>query len=71
MKTQSEILEAFEALPPKQRLFIAKKIQEKMSDKLFEDLDISLPNVELSESEIMTEIKAVRYGNGKENQNNI
>jgi hypothetical protein len=63
--TQTEILKAFQTLPPKQRLMVAKKIQAEMSDELFADLDKSLPNIEMSEAEIMKEVKAVRYAKAK------
>lgn len=58
--TQIEVLKGFESLTPKQRLMVAKKIQFKMSDELFADIDMELPNLEMSEAEIMKEVKAVR-----------
>ena len=58
--TQIEVLKGFESLSPKQRLMVAKKIQTTMSDELFADLDMELPDIDMSESEIMKEIKAVR-----------
>ena len=39
---------------------VAKKIQTKMSDELFADIDMELPDIDISESEIMQEVKAVR-----------
>ena len=39
---------------------VAKKIQTKMSDELFADIDMELPDIDMSESEIMQEVKAVR-----------
>jgi hypothetical protein len=57
--TQIEVLKGFESLSPKQRLMVAKKIQTKMSDELFADLDMELPDIDMSESEIMKEVKAV------------
>ena len=47
-------------MSPKQRLMVAKKIQTKMSDELFADIDMELPDIDMSESEIMQEVKAVR-----------
>jgi hypothetical protein len=58
--TQIEVLKGFESLSQKQRLMVAKKIQTKMSDELFADLDMELPDIDMSESEIMKEVKAVR-----------
>jgi len=58
--TQIEVLKGFESLSPMQRLMVAKKIQTKMSDELFADLDMELPDIDMSESEIMKEVKAVR-----------
>jgi hypothetical protein len=58
--TQVEVLKGFESLSPKQRLMVAKKIQIKMSDELFADIDMELPDLDMSESEIMQEVKAVR-----------
>jgi hypothetical protein len=66
--TQTEIFKAFSVLPPKQRLVIAKKIQDQMSDELFADLDAYLPNIEMSDTEIMKEVKAVRNAKAKKNQ---
>ena len=58
--TQIEVLKIFESLSPKQRLMVAKKIQSTMSDELFADLDMELPDIDMSESEIMKDVKAVR-----------
>jgi hypothetical protein len=58
--SQREVIQAFNSLPPAQRLATAKKIQLQMADELFEDLDAELPDVELSTQEIQKEIKAYR-----------
>lgn len=58
--TQIEVLKGFESLSPKQRLMVAKKIQTKMSDELFANIDMELPNIDMSEGEIMQEVKTVR-----------
>ena len=57
---QIEVLKGFESLSPKQRLMVAKKIQSKISDELFADINMELPDIDMSESEIMKEVKAVR-----------
>lgn len=63
--SQREVIQAFNALPPKQRLAIAKKIQAQMADELFEDLDAQLPNVPMSTQAIQKEINAYRNGKKK------
>ncbi len=64
--SQREVIQAFNALPPKQKFAIAKKIQRQMADELFEDLDAELPDIELSTQEIQKEIKAYRNAQKKE-----
>ncbi|GAB4028858.1 hypothetical protein [Spirosoma koreense] len=63
--SQHEVIQAFNALPPKQRLAIAKKIQLQMADELFDDLDAELPNVSISTQEIQQEIIAYRNAQKK------
>jgi hypothetical protein len=58
--TQTEFIKTFEAFPAKTRLSIAKKIQDRMIDQLFEELDAELPDVEMSTQEIQDEINAYR-----------
>lgn len=58
--TQTEFIKTFEAFPAKTRLAIAKKIQARMSDELFEALDAELPDVAMTTDEIQQEIKAYR-----------
>ncbi len=64
--SQREVIQAFNSLPPDQRLATAKKIQLQMADELFEDLDAELPDVQLSTQEIQKEIKAYRNAKKKE-----
>ena len=63
--SQREVILAFNSLPPKQKLAIAKKIQLQMADELFEDLDTQLPNVSMSTQEIQQEIIAYRNAQKK------
>ena len=63
--SQHEVIQAFNALSPKQRLAIAKKIQLQMADELFDDLDAELPNVAMSTQEIQQEIIAYRNAQKK------
>jgi hypothetical protein len=58
--TQTEFIKTFEAFPARARLAIAKKIQDRMIDQLFEELDAELPDVEMSTQEIQDEINAYR-----------
>jgi hypothetical protein len=58
--TQTEFIKTFEAFPARVRLVIAKKIQDRMIDQLFEELDADLPDVEMSTQEIQDEINAYR-----------
>ncbi len=67
MTTQREILKAFEALPVKDRLTVAKKIQLNVADELFEELDAEMPDVEMSTEEIQAEINS--YRNAKAGRN--
>ncbi len=66
MTTQTEILKAFEALPVKDKLAVAKRIQLNISDELFEELDAEMPDVEMSSEEIQAEINAYRNAKRKE-----
>lgn len=67
MTTQTEILEAFAALPVKDRLAVAKRIQLNVADELFEELDAEMPDVEMASEEIQAEINA--YRNAKAGKN--
>jgi hypothetical protein len=58
--TPTEFIKTFEAFPAKAQLIIAKKIQDRMIDQLFEELDAELPDVEISTQEIQDEINAYR-----------
>lgn len=58
--TQTEFIKTFESFPAKAQLSIAKKIQDRMIDQLFEELDAELPDVEMSAQEIQDEINAYR-----------
>lgn len=67
MTTQTEILKAFEALPAKARLAVAKRIQLNVADQLFEELDAEMPDVGMSSEEIQAEINV--YRNAKSGKN--
>lgn len=58
--TQTDIIRAFDTLPVKERLIVAKKIQLRMVDELFEDLDRDFPDTVISPEEIQKEITTYR-----------
>ena len=58
--TQTEVIKAFEALPVRARLAVARKLRTKVLDDLFEELDAEMPDVEMTTEEIQQEIKAYR-----------
>lgn len=55
----------FKQFSKKDQLQIAKKINSLTFEQQWELLDAELPDVEISDEEIMEEVRAVRYG--KEN----
>lgn len=61
-----QILQSFHDLPMDQKLAVARQIQDKMADLVFDELDQSLPDLPMSEEEIMQEIAAVRYAQREE-----
>lgn len=60
--SQTEFLALFEAFPKTQQTKIVRLLNDKLFTDQFESLDRELPDVDLSEEEIMKEIRAVRYG---------
>ena len=66
--TQTEFIKTFDTFPVKTRLAIAKKIQTRMIDELFEELDADLPDVTITTEEIQNEIKAYRHEQKKKVQ---
>ncbi len=56
----SRFSKTFDSFPAKEGLAITKKIQERMIDQLFTELDVDMPNVEISTEEIQEEINAYR-----------
>ncbi|WP_041257302.1 hypothetical protein [Fibrella aestuarina] len=59
--TRTEFIKAFDAFPKREQVLIAKKIQAKMADELFEELDRELPDVAISMTDIASEVKAHRH----------
>lgn len=65
--TQTDVISAFDTLPVKERLMVAKKIQLRVADELFEDLDREFPDTEISPEEIQKEITSYRNARKKKN----
>ena len=58
----SKFLLLFKQFSRSEQLIIAKKINELTFEERWAKFDDELPDVEMSEEEIMYELKAVRYG---------
>lgn len=52
----------FEKFSPSEKLRIAREINQKTFPERWQALDAELPDVEMSDEEIMQEVRAVRYG---------
>ena len=63
--TQVEFINTFSTFPMKDRVAIAKKIQLQVADELFNELNLELPDVEISTAEIQKEIRAFRNAQKK------
>ncbi len=60
--TLSKFLTLFKQFSRSEQLIIAKKINELTFQEQWAKLDDELPDIEMSEEEIMYEVKNVRYG---------
>jgi hypothetical protein len=60
--TPSQFLNLFRQFSRTDQLFIAKKITELTFEERWDLLDSELPDIDMSDEEIMAEIKEVRYG---------
>jgi len=58
----NEVLQLFNMLSKPEQLEIADKINKQTFKERWMLMDALLPNVEMSEEEIMEEVRAVRYG---------
>ncbi|GAB3313987.1 hypothetical protein GCM10027299_01570 [Larkinella ripae] len=67
--TQTEFIKTFETFSAKDRLAIAKKLQVRLLDDLFDELDAEMPDSELSSEEIQEEINAYRHEKRQKAQN--
>ena len=61
----NKILQLFNRLPKADQLEIAERINKQTFEERWQSLDNQMPNSMLSEEEIMTEVRAVRYDNKK------
>jgi len=59
----SKVLQLFNMLSKPEQLEIVDKIEKQTFKERWKLMDESLPDVDISEEEIMQEIRAVRYGN--------
>ena len=68
METASvkEVLQLFNRLSKRDQLEFADKINKQTFAERWQSIDNQLPDVEISDDEIMNEVRAVRYGNKKE-----
>jgi len=58
----NKVLQLFNMLSKPDQLEIVDKIEKQTFKERWKLMDESLPDVEISEEEIMEEVKAVRYG---------
>ena len=63
--TQTEVIKAFDTLPKEQKLIVAKEIQMRVADDLFEKLDQELPDAAVPVEDIQKEILAYRNARKK------
>jgi hypothetical protein len=59
----SKVLQLFNMLSKPEQLEIADQIEKQTFKERWQIMDKSLPDSNLSEEDIMQEIRAVRYGN--------
>jgi hypothetical protein len=65
--TPIELLKAFDQMPKNQQVSLAQQISDRVATELFEQLNLYLPDLEISEAEVMKEVKAVRYAKHPKN----
>ncbi len=65
MISTTEFLQTFKKFSKEQQLEIARKISRQMFAETFKRIDGELPDVDVSEEEVMQALKEVRYGNKK------
>ena len=58
----SKVLQLFNLLSKPDQLEVAKKIEKQTFEERWKLMDQSLPDVDISNEEIMHEVRAVRYG---------
>ncbi len=58
----AQFLQLFNQFSKEDQLKIADKILQQTFEEQWQALDLELPDVEMTEEEIMAEVRAVRYG---------
>jgi hypothetical protein len=68
METASvnKVLQLFNMLSKSEQLEIADRIDKFTFEERWQIIDNALPNSELSEDDIMKEVRAIRYGDKKD-----
>ncbi len=61
----NQVLRLFNMLPKAAQLEIAEQINEQTFKERWRLMDQQMPELSISEDEIMDEVRAVRYGNKK------
>ena len=68
MKTETEkitvprFINIFKKFSPSEKIRIAEQIDQQTFAERWKLLDMELPDLEMSDEEIMSEVRAVRYG---------
>lgn len=65
--TVARFLALFELFPRKEQLKIARTLWQKTFAEQWMKLDAELPDTDISDDEVLTELMAVRYGKTAEN----
>jgi len=63
--SMNQVLRLFNMLPKAAQLEIAEQINEQTFKERWRLMDKQMPELSISEEEIMDEVRAVRYGNKK------
>jgi hypothetical protein len=64
--TKSDFIRLFKDFSKKDRIAIVREINEEFFNDLWTELDRTLPSLNISESDVRDEIKAVRYDSRKD-----
>ena len=67
----NKVLQLFNMLSKTEQLEVADKIDKQTFEERWQKLDNNLPDILLSDEDIIKEVQAVRYGKKDYGQNNI